>query len=388
MDRPPITILHFTVTVVRGGVEEHILLLLRELDRRYFRQTLVCPPQLAGQMKADIPADVELIPFEVGRGLIAAASRFARLIRGRQVDILHSHMFQASRFSSPVGRFCGVPVKVETSHARESWRKGWIKGSYLPDRVLGHFVDYYVAVSEANARYLVEEKGLPERKVVTIQNSANVARFNPAHLPPDGMRRDLGLTAEDCVLMVLGRLEPQKGHRFLIEAFVRLNQRFPHLKLVCVGDGCLREELQRRVNELQLANQVRFAGFQTNVEDWLALADVCVLPSLYEGLPLVAIECLAAGRPMVATGVDGTPEVIVNEKTGLIVPPADPIALENAIARMLLNPEFRERVVQAGRRWVLERFTPERQIREMNDFYLRAWQQKRPSEMARAAGTN
>ena len=230
---------------------------------------------------------------------------------------------------------CRVPFIVETPHVRESWRRGWKANNFTVDRIAGRFVDRYIAVSYANARYLIEEKGLPEKKVRVIQNGTDLSRFNPAHVPPPGMRAELGIGAVDPVMLVTARLEPQKGHSVLLSAIPEVLREFPNARLLCLGDGVLREELERQSEQLGLQENVRFLGFRSNVTDWLALCDFTVLPSFYEGLPLVAVESLAAGRAMVATAVDGTPEVIVNGRTGITVPPGDSGALAAAICSML-----------------------------------------------------
>jgi glycosyltransferase involved in cell wall biosynthesis len=168
-------------------------------------------------------------------------------------------------------------------------------------------------------------------------------------------------------------LEPQKGHRFLLEAHARVVRDFPKARLVCLGEGALRQNLEEQSRHLQIQDSVRFVGYQSNVDEWLAMADFTVLPSLFEGLPLVAIESLAAQRPMIATAVDGTPEVVVNEKTGLTVPPGDARPLADAILRLLCQPELRHQLGLAGRKWVLENFSQEQQIRKTQELYLRAW---------------
>jgi len=267
---------------------------------------------------------------------------------------------------------CRVPFIVETPHVRESWRRGWKANNFTVDRIAGRFVDRYIAVSYANARYLIEEKGLPEKKVRVIQNGTDLSRFNPTHVPPPGIRAELGIGAVDPVMLVTARLEPQKGHSVLLSAMPEVLREFPNARLLCLGDGVLREELERQSQQLGLQENVRFLGFRSNVTDWLALCDFTVLPSFYEGLPLVAVESLAAGRAMVATAVDGTPEVIVNGHTGITVPPGDPGALAAAICSMLRSPALRQRMAEQGRAYVLERFSQERQVRETGEFYLEA----------------
>ncbi|MGH9668113.1 MAG: glycosyltransferase, partial [Bryobacteraceae bacterium] len=126
-----LTVLHFTNEPVRGGVEEHILRLLIELDRTRFRPMLAAPMALIEMLRPDLPGDVEVVPLTLrSPGDVLSAWRLLRLLANRRVDILHAHMFQASKFSSPLGWLARVPVVIETTHVRERWRRGW-KGSYV-----------------------------------------------------------------------------------------------------------------------------------------------------------------------------------------------------------------------------------------------------------------
>ena len=191
------------------------------------------------------------------------------------------------------------------------------------------------------------------------------------------LRAELGIDQNAPVVLVLARLEPQKGHRVLLEAWKSVAQSYPAARLVCAGDGVLRAELEAQAAALGIAGSVSFVGQQPNVPDWLALADFTVLPSFYEGLPLAAIESLAAGRPVVATAVDGTSEVVLDGKTGLTVPAGDPAALAAAISRMLAAPELVRTLGRAGRRFVLEHFSRQRQVHQTEALYLDAWHRSR-----------
>ena len=370
MNNTAIPVLYFSNTCVRGGAEEHILTLLRGLDRSIFRLHLVCTPEVADAVGVDLPSDVELLPLRFGRPSDAASAlKLGAWIRERRIQVLHSHLSHGSWFASPVGWSCGVPFIVETPHIREMWRKGW-KANTTFDRLQGRFVDRFIAVSHANAKYLIEHKGLPAHKVRVIQNGSDLSRFNPSHVAPEGMREELGFAPDDPVMLVAARLEPQKGHAVLLDAMPVVLREFPRAKLVCLGEGVLREQLEAQSQRIGLQASVRFIGFRRNVQDWLALCDFTVLPSFFEGLPLVAIESLAAARTMVASAVDGTPEVIVNGQTGLAVPPGDSAALSEAICSLLRSRDYRERLAQQGRAWVLDHFTQERQVRETGELYL------------------
>ncbi len=374
MPESPISLLHFSNSVARGGAEEHILTLLRGLDRNRWRLHFVCTPEVADHVRRDVPPDVNLIPLSLLRPVQAGAMvRLARIIQVCRVEILHSHLFHSSLCASPVGRLCRVPVILETPHVRESWRHGWLKSRFLVDRLAGRFVDCFIAVSEANAQYLRQTKGLPGKKIVVIRNGCDVRQFHPNIPVPVDLKERLGFSPSDPVLVVVGRLEPQKGHVVLLDAMTTVVAAFARARLVCIGDGALRRQLEARARILGIQNSVRFVGYQRDVAGWLALADATVLPSFYEGLPLAAIESLAAGRPVIATAVDGTPEVVIDGRTGFTVPPGDPARLADAICRILNDSHLRGKLGQAGRQLVLERFSHEAQVRQTHELYLRLW---------------
>ncbi len=336
-------------------------------------------------MKKVLPADVEVIlltlcqPYHFGE-----VFRLWRLLRTHQVDILHSHMFYASLFASPTGRLGGAPVVVETPHVREQWRKGKWHRNFTIDRAAGHCVHYYIAVSEANARYLTDEKGLPQDKIIVIENGSDLSRFRPDRPAPPGLRESLGFLNSDPVVLMLARLEEQKGHRILLDAVPNVLAEFPDCRLVLAGDGRLRRELELQAAGLNITSRLRFVGYQDNAPDWLALCDFTVLPSLYEGLPLAAIESLAAGKPVVASNVDGVPEVVVHEKNGLIVPPNDPDALAKAIRRLLREPALLKSFARHGRDWVMKRFQIQRQVQATQDLYIDAWNRNVAAESPKA----
>jgi glycosyltransferase involved in cell wall biosynthesis len=375
-----IPILYFSNETDRGGAEEHLLGLLRGLDRNRFRLHLACTAEMAEKLRPDIPADVEVFRLTLRKPThVAGMAQLARILRRRQIGILHSHLFYASLFASPIGRLVGVPLIFETPHVSERWRKGRLKSSYAVDRAVGRCVDRYVAVSNANAQYLVEEKRLPPAKIAVIHNGCDLTRFNPAHEVPSGLRESLGFGATDPVLVVLGRLEPQKGHRVLLNAMPLIRARFHSTRVVFVGEGSLRAELTEQTVALGLKDCVRFAGFQSNAQDWLALATATVLPSFYEGLPLAAIESLAAGKPVLASDVDGTPEVVRHSIDGFTFRPGDIEGLAEAACQVLGDPASGREMGETGRQWVLKHFSLAQQIEKTEMLYSHAWEQRKPS---------
>jgi len=372
MTKSKIVVLHFTYSQVYAGAEEHMVTLLRGLDRKLFRPLLACHPRLLEEMRHTLPNDVEVFPIRLdGPTSFRAAWQLARILKKQRVEILHSHMFHSSLLASPIGWVCRVPVIVETPHVAERWRKGWVKGSFFVDRLISRCVTYHIAVSQSNALYLEHCKRLHADKVITIRNGCDLAHFARDRQAPEELCKNLGISDGDLSLLVPARLEPQKGHAVLLKALPQVLREFPKLKAIFVGDGSLRKNLERQSHDLGLDSSVKFVGYQSRMADWYAMADLMVLPSFYEGLPLVAIESLASCCPVVATAVDGTPEVVVDGETGLTVPPGEPGPLAEAICFMFRNPEMRKSLGLRGRELVESEFDQAKQIRETADLYRR-----------------
>lgn len=373
MKTEPIPLMLFSNAIVRAGAEEVTLHLLRGLNRKLFRVHLACTPQLHRTFQADIPDDVavSLLSLDFLSDLRGAVHLGRSLLRHR-IQILHSHMFRASLFASPLARLLRVPVVIDTSHGREFWRSGW-KKSFRIDRFVARQVDYTIAVSCSTARYLIEQKRLNPKKVQVICNGVNLERHNRSTASKAEIRRLLNLDQKAPLLIVVGRLEPQKGHRILLEAMPAIRKEFPAVQLVCLGEGSLRPVLEQMVKSKDLESTVQFAGYQEDISRWLECADLSVLPSLYEGLPMAALESLAAECPIVATAVDGTPEVVVPGETGLLVPPGDPEQLAGAIVQMLRRPELAREMGKRGRQLVLDQFSVERMVRRTEALYLKSW---------------
>ncbi len=164
-------------------------------------------------------------------------------------------------------------------------------------------------------------------------------------------------------------LTEQKGISYLIQALARTAPDQPRLRLLILGDGPLRQSLQKLAEDLTIQDRVLFTGFRTDIGELLQIMDIYALPSLWEGHPLVLLEAMAAGKPVVATDIPGSREVVAPEQTGLLVPPRDPHQLAQALLLLASDSSLRQRMGDAGRRLLLERFTIDRMTREYEALY-------------------
>jgi glycosyltransferase involved in cell wall biosynthesis len=171
-------------------------------------------------------------------------------------------------------------------------------------------------------------------------------------------------------------LHPQKGHQYLITAAAEVVERYPNVRFVFVGDGILRAELERLVDNLKLKDKILFLGFRHDVDELLHTFDIFVLPSLYEGLPNVVLEAMACGKPVIATAVDGSPEAITDGVSGILVPPKDSDALSKAILHLLENKKMRVEMGKKSRKKVTDYFSLEKQMQQFQILYDHHLQQK------------
>lgn len=370
----PIRVLHFlNSTSAPGGAEEQACSLFNSLPADQFEVTMVCPPLAYEALFAGRPISsrpvvcLDLHSFSQ----VSAARKLASVLHSQRIDIAHCHQFRATAIMGPLAAACRVPRVVETTHVREAWRRGWLKKSYAVDRMIYKFVDQFIAVSEANREYLIRQKHCDPPKVTVIHNGRDLSRFRPCPEKAAAVRLRYSVQPDALLIVHVGRLEPQKGHKFLLEAMKPVSERFPSAGLLLVGDGAMRAELEAEVMQRGLRDIVTFAGFQQEVAPFLDAADLVVLPSLWEGLPLIAIEAGAIGKPMVATAVDGTPEVIKDGESGLLVPPADSDSLARAMISLLGDATARQAMGARASEIIKNHFSIERQTRETADLYRR-----------------
>jgi glycosyltransferase involved in cell wall biosynthesis len=279
-------------------------------------------------------------------------SDLVALARERRARILHVHGYAAADFGRLAARATGARLVLH-EHFADPRMPAY---QAVADRLLAPLTHRAIAVSRSTRTFLIEERFVPPARIRLIYNGAPLDEFAPAG-PERGrrVRLELGLPADALVVGSIGRLNAQKGHRYLVEATPRLVAARPEVRVLVVGDGDLSGELREQASRLGVADRVVFAGHRADVPDLLAAIDVFCVSSLYEGTPLALFEAMAAGRAIVSTSVDGCREVLEDGVTGLLVPPGDAAALADALVRVLGDPDLREglgrRALEASRRY-------------------------------------
>lgn len=331
-----------------GGVEEVVVMLADQFRRQGHRIILASedsPATLQGRFP---PQDVHYaLPLKSRSPLVAARNLIglSRIVRRDRVDLISSHQKKSSVLCAPVARLLGVPFV----HSAHNQMGGWLA------RRVGMFGRNVIANSQTTKDYLTTHFGVPREDITVIYDAVRLLA-PPAAADVDRVRREFGIPPGQPMLVCLSRLSNEKGHGVLLRALPRVRERFPAVRLLIIGKGHMRRELEALAHELQLGDAVTFTGYRDDARAIVACGTVAVHPALWDAFPLTNLEYMAMGIPVVATAVQGVPEAVRHEDTGLLVEPNDPDALAATICRVLEEPEATAARVKRAAAFVRENF--------------------------------
>jgi glycosyltransferase involved in cell wall biosynthesis len=356
-----------TARTWRGG-QNQVLLTVDGLRAIGQRATLVAHPN--GELRRRVAEGLDLIPLAPRTEMdLSAAWKFARLIKRLGPDVVHAH--------DPHGI---AMAALAMSLGAGSRRDGALPALVAARRVDFHLkgnsfsrwkyrqVDCFIAASEAIRRMLVAD-GIPEERTVTVHEGIDVEHVLAA--PPVNVHEAFWLPHHAPVVGNVAALVPHKGQRYLIEAAQLVVRQIPDARFVILGEGELREHLERQVHEHHLEKHVLLPGFRTDVLGCIKGFDLFVMSSVTEGLGTSLLDAMACGRAIVATTAGGIPEIVEDGVNGLLVPPRDAHALADAIVRTLGDADLRGRLGRAGFERVRDRFSVERMVAATARVYLR-----------------
>lgn len=293
---------------------------------------------------------------------LPAVWTLARLLKRNKVQVIHMHSSHACTLGGWAARLARTPVRIISRRVDFSVRSN-------PLRKLKYQwgVDRIVAISEGVRKVLVED-GLDPKRIVVIRSGIDPRPFDPDG-PGCEARREFGIPDRSPVIGCVAHLADHKGHRYLIDAAVRVAAAVPDVRFLLVGDGELRSAIELQIKELKLERHVLLTGFRPDIPRLLAAMDIVVLSSHLEGLGTSLLDAMAMARPVVATRVGGIPEMVVDGVNGVLLPPRDPSALADALIALIHRPDERRRMGQAGRTRMLEKFSAEAMVAATEGVY-------------------
>lgn len=350
-----------------GGALVDLLNILARLDRVRYEPTVLLShgkePEARFRRLGVEAVPLPLPAFRKGKSLPLlpfAILRLWRLLRARRISLVHVNDADDAAIASVACRLVGIPC---VAHMRSEMVPRKFKKLRL------QWADLLIAVSDG-VRAKAIQGGLPPERVVTLYSGIDPGRIGPAG---NGrrVREAHGLLQESLVIGSVANIVPKKGFDILIRAAARARREIDGLACLIVGadDRGLQEGLERLGESLGLGGRLCFAGFQEDVAAYLAAMDLFVLASVDEGFGIVLLEAMASGKAVVATAVDGPPEIIEDGQTGLLVPPRDHEALAAALVELLRDPDRRASMGRKGRARVEAVFTLDSQMRTLTGLY-------------------
>ncbi len=387
----PMHICHVITRLIIGGAQENTLLTCEGLHERGYRVTLISGPTRGPEgslVERARRGGYELVEL---RELIRAvnpwmdlrARRYLRMEFQRlRPDIVHTHSSKAGIIGRLAAHDARVPLVVHTIHGMSFNRtQGWlVRHAYAwAERIAARRTHAIVTVADAMIAQSVAAGICPREKMLTVHSGMEVGQFTPSAPARAAIRRQWGVADDEVVVGAVARLFRRKGYEQLIPIMAAAARRAPRLRFVWIGDGAQRAEYETELARLGLRERTTLVGLipPADVPRMLAGCDILAHTSQWEGLPRAVVQALLMQVPAVAFDIDGTPEVVLDGRTGRLVPLNDLAAFAAALCELAGDAEQRRRMGQTGREHCRERFDWRHMVDQLEALYLRLAQTNR-----------
>jgi glycosyltransferase involved in cell wall biosynthesis len=347
-------IFHLTGSLSIGGAQRLLVGLVQNLDRERFaihvysfgkhREVSFLPDF---EMMEDIELTVNPSQsFYNPKALL----NILRYLRKYKPDLIQTHMIDADILGRIAGKILSIPVLSTLQNDPQNYDSHRFDRRILARITARYLTTHSVAVSNHIRNLFIEKWKLAPDKLTTIYNAVSLQLYKHIPLPPAEEQK------EEIIISNIASLTQQKAQNILLEAAAIVLEKYPKIRFMIVGRGALDAQLKKQAAEMGLTEQVVFTGVRRDIPEILAKTDIFTLSSLWEGLPLAAIEAMAAGRPVVVTNVGGNKELVKDGKTGLVIPAGNVDALAQAYIQLIENPALRAQYAKAGREYVSQVF--------------------------------
>ncbi len=348
-----IKVMHILLSLEFGGAEKVVINLVKKLYGERFDFS-ICVLDRVGALRNELNSDIKVVCMDRKNGIdFGLPMRLAKVIKRMAPDIMHMHNPTAFLYGTIAGKMAEARGMIVTQHgsvSAENPRMRFVTGW------LSRLANKSIPVSADIEKYLRNNYNLKNDKVQTIINGIDDSIYRPNESERIEGRKKFGLE-ENLVIGHVARFSAEKDQRNLLKAFSIVTNKIDNAMLVMVGDGPLKDDLGMLTKELNISDKVLFTGFRSDIPALLNIFDIFVLPSIREGTSLTLIEAMAAGLPVVATGVGGNSNVVDDKKTGLLVPARNAGRFADAVISLCQDPRAREDMGQAGRKRMEENFS-------------------------------
>lgn len=359
-------VLHIIESLEFGGAEKVVISIANAMASRHSVE--ICCLKQVGSLGNDVDPTIRILCMNKAEGNdFILPFRLAKLLRQGGYDVVHTHNWGSFLEGALAGILAGTRVLVHTVHGPYTeYSSSWLS---QVKRALRHFLERLlsrrfrriVAVSDSIKDYISESIAIPTSRLMTIHNGI------PAHQDDHKGR----MTHDDHKVrfITVGRLAAIKNHAMMLEAFAELLKSNPQANLTIVGDGPERAAIELRLENLGIANNVKLAGFQSDVTSFLDQADVFLLTSNYEGISIALLEAMRSGLPAICTSVGGIPETVIDSESGILVPAGDVTALARAMSELANSPSKRKQFGESARKRFNIEFSQDTMVSRYESLY-------------------
>ena len=380
-NKPPIKILHLIPTLSSGGAERQLVNLVSSTSKEIINHVVAVIGE-ADFFAPDIrKAGCKVIELGISakRPLFEAAAKFRKVLRVEKPDIIHSWLYDAN-ISARIANFLNGKTPIVTSLQLADYEPEATRiGNYNPHKVRGlRMIDkftsllakpYFVPCSQFVKNSYERHYGIDEKRTQVIYNSADPKLLEVSESDLQKTREELALPPDAFVYLNIGRLDPQKNHKVLFEAFRQVSTEISNTVLLLAGIGGLEKELKKLAEDLGISEKTRFLGRRNDVAALLELADVFVFPSFFEGLPVALVEAMFKSLPCIASRVEVFEEVIADGDTGLLIDPTSPTELRDAMIKLYQSESLRKSLGENAFRQAQTKFNSAAIAEQWERFY-------------------
>lgn len=342
-----------------GGAETLLLSIAEKIDKNNFNFIIA---YTSGGILADEykKAGAEVVRFDTAAQMdIIAINKLIKLIKARNVDIVHSHQMRYDFLGSIASRLSKTPFIFTRHQSISDYPINYFKKTIflaIDSFVAVKLADRIAAVSKFIADDLKAKEGVPEGKASIIYSGLDLKRYGK-DIKAGNIRKEFSIDPGAPLIGTVGRINIEKAHDLFLKAAVEVLKEAPEARFIIAGDGPLREKQEKLAEKLGIGTKVVFTGYRKDIPAVIADLDIFALSSVTESLGIVNLEAMAMGKPVVSFDVGGVSELVVDKETGLLVPPKDAKALAKAIVGLINNKEAARNMGLAGRKRVEENFT-------------------------------
>ncbi|HOK56276.1 MAG TPA: glycosyltransferase family 4 protein [bacterium] len=379
-------IAHVITRLVIGGAQENTLFTVEGLIKKGYQVDLISGPTKGPEGSLEKKIIEKKIPLIIIKELvrdinpvydIIAFLKLFFIFRKNRYNLVHTHSAKAGILGRISAKLANPKcIVIHTIHGLpfHPYQNKFLNFIYISaEKIAYYFTDHFICVGE-----IMKEKSLKagigkESDYTVIYSGFHVKPYLDCAEKRNEMRKKYGIKKDEKVIGMIGRLFYLKGQNYLIEAFKEVSEKHPEAKLMFVGDGILRNDLENYAKKNKIQDKVIFTGLvpPEKIPEYVSIMDILVHTSLREGLPKAVAQGLAGGKPVIAFDVDGTKEVVINGKTGFIIPPEDINLLKEKIIYLLENPVISDKMGKEGQELIKQIFPVEKMVDEIEKIYVK-----------------